>query len=45
MNKGTILRKSVEQIRKLQSDVIQCQQRVRDLEIILQQIRHGHGGI
>lgn len=43
MNKGTILRKSVEQIRKLQSDVIQHQQRVRDLEIILQQIGQGHG--
>lgn len=40
LNKGTILRKSVEQIRKLQSDVAQYQQRVRDLEIVLQQIRH-----
>ncbi|KAL9552690.1 hypothetical protein MBANPS3_003648 [Mucor bainieri] len=44
MNKGTILRKSVEQIRKLQNDVVQYQQRVRDLEMILQQVRHSHGG-
>ncbi|CEP12156.1 hypothetical protein [Parasitella parasitica] len=43
MNKGTILRKSVEQIRKLQNDVVQYQQRVRDLEMILQQVRHTHG--
>lgn len=43
MNKGTILRKSVEQIRKLQNDVVQYQQRVRDLEMILQQVRHSHG--
>jgi hypothetical protein len=43
MNKGTILRKSVEQIRKLQSDVVQYQQRVRDLEMVLQQVRRGHG--
>ncbi|RCH98199.1 hypothetical protein CU098_010789 [Rhizopus stolonifer] len=39
MNKGTILRKSVEQIRKLQNDVVQHQQRVRDLEHVLQQIQ------
>lgn len=44
MNKGTILRKSVEQIRKLQNDVVQYQQRIRDLEMILQQVRHSHGG-
>lgn len=44
MNKGTILRKSVEQIRKLQNDVVQYQQRIRDLEMILQQVRHTHGG-
>jgi uncharacterized coiled-coil DUF342 family protein len=39
LNKGTILRKSVEQIRKLQNDVAQHKQRVRELETILQQIR------
>ncbi|KAI9481513.1 MAG: helix-loop-helix DNA-binding domain-containing protein [Benjaminiella poitrasii] len=39
MNKGTILRKSVEQIRKLQNDIIQYQHRIRELEVVLQQIR------
>ncbi|KAI7899867.1 helix-loop-helix DNA-binding domain-containing protein [Cokeromyces recurvatus] len=39
MNKGTILRKSVEQIRKLQTDIVQYQNRIRELEIVLQQIR------
>ncbi|KAI8967646.1 helix-loop-helix DNA-binding domain-containing protein [Mycotypha africana] len=37
MNKGTILRKSVEQIKKLQSDILQYQQRIRELEMVLQQ--------
>lgn len=41
LNKGTILRKSVEQIKNLQSDVAQYQQRVRELEIVLQRIRQG----
>lgn len=37
LNKGTILRKSVDQIKKLQNDVAQHKQRVRELEMILQQ--------
>lgn len=41
LNKGTILRKSVEQIKNLQSDVAQYQQRVRELEIVLQRLRQG----
>lgn len=41
LNKGTILRKSVEQIKNLQSDVAQYQQRVRELEIVLQRVRQG----
>ncbi|OBZ88813.1 Microphthalmia-associated transcription factor [Choanephora cucurbitarum] len=48
MNKGTILRKSVEQIRKLQNDVVQHRQRIRDLEVILQQVGQqnlGRGGM
>lgn len=39
MSKGTILRKSVEQIRKLQSDIYQYKQRIQELESTLQQIR------
>ncbi|ORE10192.1 HLH-domain-containing protein [Rhizopus microsporus var. microsporus] len=39
MNKGTILRKSVEQIRKLQHDVYQHKQRIHELELLLQQLR------
>jgi hypothetical protein len=39
MNKGTILRKSVEQIKKLQQDVMQYKQRIRDLELVLHQFR------
>ena len=37
-NKGTILRKSVEKIKKLQADLMQHRQRVQELESILQQI-------
>lgn len=37
LNKGTILRKSVDQIKKLQNDVAQHKQRVRELEMVLQQ--------
>ncbi|KAG0744131.1 hypothetical protein G6F57_004471 [Rhizopus arrhizus] len=38
MNKGTILRKSVEQIRKLQNDIYHHQQRIQELETILQRL-------
>lgn len=37
LNKGTILRKSVDQIKKLQNDVAQHKQRVLELEMVLQQ--------
>lgn len=39
MNKGTILRKSVEQIRKMQHDISQYQQRISELERLLHQIK------
>lgn len=45
MNKGTILRKSVEQIRKMQNDIVHYQQKIRDLELILQQIQITQGGM
>ncbi|KAI7869175.1 helix-loop-helix DNA-binding domain-containing protein [Spinellus fusiger] len=38
LNKGTILRKSVDQIKQLQRDVGQCQQRVHELETLLKQL-------
>ncbi|KAG1145713.1 hypothetical protein G6F37_005437 [Rhizopus arrhizus] len=38
MNKGTILRKSVEQIRKLQNDIYHHKQRIQELETILQRL-------
>ncbi|KAF7726271.1 Transcription factor E3 [Apophysomyces ossiformis] len=38
LNKGTILRKSVEQIKQLQSERNQYQQRIQELEKMLQQI-------
>ncbi|KAL0075426.1 Myc-type, basic helix-loop-helix domain-containing protein [Phycomyces blakesleeanus] len=38
LNKGTILRKSVDQIKQLQRDVNQCQQRVHELETLLKQV-------
>ncbi|KAI9299838.1 helix-loop-helix DNA-binding domain-containing protein [Cunninghamella echinulata] len=38
LNKGTILKKSVEQIKQLQQDLAQYRQRVQELESILQQI-------
>lgn len=44
LNKGTILRKSVDQIKKLQNDVAQHKQRVRELEMVLQQhVRQNNG--
>ena len=40
LNKGTILRKSVEQIRMMQKDLREYQQRVRELEDTLNQLNH-----
>ncbi|KAI7860172.1 helix-loop-helix DNA-binding domain-containing protein [Circinella umbellata] len=40
LNKGTILRKSVEQIRMMQKDLHNYQQRVRELEETLNQLNH-----
>ena len=40
LNKGTILRKSVEQIRMMQKDLRDYQQRVRELEETLNQLNH-----
>lgn len=38
LNKGTILRKSVEQIRMLQRDLREYQQRVQELEEMLREL-------
>jgi hypothetical protein len=40
-NKGYILRKSVEQIKALQTEVSDYSQRVKDLESMLEQYRSG----
>lgn len=40
-NKGYILRKSVEQIKSLQTEVTEYSQRVKDLETMLEQYRSG----
>lgn len=41
LNKGTILRKSVDHIRMLQQELSNYQQRVRDLEATLEQLEKG----
>lgn len=41
LNKGTILRKSVDHIKMLQQELSNYQQRVRDLEATLEQLNKG----
>lgn len=41
LNKGTILRKSVDHIRMLQQELSNYQQRVHDLEATLEQLEKG----